>query len=46
MQSCQRDKDDWFQTSFKGKVRQYTAEQTLSHLLYPLSSVSRAIVKV
>jgi hypothetical protein len=46
MQSFQRDKDGWFQTSSKGIVRRCTAEQTLSHLLPPLAGVSRATVKV
>lgn len=46
MQSFQRDKDGWFETSSKGIVRRCTAEQTLSHLLPPLAGVSRAIVKV
>jgi hypothetical protein len=46
MQSFQKDKDGWFQTSSKGVVRRCTAEQTLSHLLPPLAGVSRANVKV
>ena len=46
MQSFQRDKDGWFETSSKGIVRRCTAEQVLSHLLPPLAGVSRAIVKV
>jgi hypothetical protein len=46
MQSFQRDKDGWFQTSSRGIVRRCTAEQTLSHLLPPLAGVSRAIVMV
>jgi hypothetical protein len=46
LQSFQIDKDGWFETSSKGIVRRCTAEQTLSHLLPPLASVSRAIVKV
>ena len=47
LQSFQRDKDGWFETSSKkGIVRRCTAEQTLSHLLPPLAGVSRAIVKV
>ena len=46
LQSFQRNKDGWFETSSKGKVRRCTAEQTLSHLLPPLAGVSRAIVKV
>jgi hypothetical protein len=46
LQSFQRDKDGWFEISSKGIVRRCTAEQTLSHLLPPLSGVSRAIVKV
>ena len=46
MQSFQRDKEGWFETSSKGIVRRCTAEQTLSHLLPPLAGVSRAIVKV
>ena len=46
LQSFQRDKDGWFQTSSKGIVRRCTAEQTLSHLLPPFAGVSRAIVKV
>ena len=46
MQSFQKDKDGWFQTSSKGVVRRCTAEQTLSHLVPPLAGVSRAIVKV
>ena len=46
LQSFQRDKDCWFDTSSKGIVRRCTAEQTLSHLLPPLAGASRAIVKV
>lgn len=46
MQSFQRDKDGWSQTSSKGIVRRCTAEQTLSHMLPPLAGVSKAIVKV
>jgi len=46
LQSFQRDKDGWFETSSKGIVRRCTAEQVLSHLLPPLAGVSRAIVKV
>jgi hypothetical protein len=46
LQSFQRDKDGWFQTSSKGIVRRCTAEQTLSHLLPPLAGASRAILKV
>jgi hypothetical protein len=46
LQSFQRDKDGWFQTSSKGIVRRCTAEQTLSHILPPLAGVSSAIVKV
>jgi hypothetical protein len=46
LQSFQRDKEGWFETSSKGAVRRCTAEQTLSHLLPPLAGVSRAIVKV
>ena len=46
VQSFQRDKDGWFETSSKGIIRRCTAEQTLSHLLPPLAGVSRAIVKV
>ena len=46
LQSFQRDKEGWFETSSKGIVRRCTAEQTLSHLLPPLAGVSRAIVKV
>ena len=46
LQSFQRDKDGWFETSSKGIVRRCTAEQTLSHLLPPLAGVSKAIVKV
>jgi hypothetical protein len=46
LQSFQRDKDGWFEISFKGIVRRCTAEQTLSHLLPPLAGASRAIVKV
>jgi len=46
LQSFQRDKQGWFQTSSKGIVRRCTAEQTLSHLLPPLAGVSKAIVKV
>ena len=46
LQTFQRDKHGWFQTSSKGTVRRCTAEQTLSHLLPPLAGVSRAIVSV
>jgi hypothetical protein len=46
LQSFQRDKDGWFQTSSRGIVRRCTAEQTLSHLLPPLAGVSRVVVKV
>ena len=46
LQSFQKDKDGWFETSSKGIVRRCTAEQTLSHLLPTLAGVSRAIVKV
>jgi hypothetical protein len=46
IQSFQKDKDGWFQTSSKGIVRRCTAEQTLSHLLPPLAGASKAIVKV
>ena len=46
LQTFQRDKDGWFQTSSKGIVRRCTAEQTLSHLLPALAGVSRAIVRV
>ena len=45
MQSFQRDKDGWFETSSKGIVRRCTAEQVLSHLLPPLAGVSKATVK-
>jgi len=46
LQSFQRDKDGWFETSSKGIVRRCTAEQILSHLLPALAGVSKAIVKV
>jgi len=46
LQSFQRDKDGWLETSSKGIVRRCIAEQTLSHLLPPLAGASRAIVKV
>ncbi|HML02597.1 MAG TPA: hypothetical protein VK487_04395 [Candidatus Bathyarchaeia archaeon] len=46
MQSFQRDKDGWFQTSSRGIVRRCTAEQTLSYLLPALAGVSLANVKV
>ena len=46
VQSFQRDKDGWFETSSKGIVRRCAAEQTLSHLLPALAGVSREIVKV
>ena len=46
MQSFQKDKDGWFETSSKGIIRRCTAEQTLSHLLPPLAGASKAIVKV
>lgn len=46
IQSFQRDKDGWFQTSSKGIVRRCTAEQTLSHLLPSLAGASRVIAKV
>jgi hypothetical protein len=46
VQSFQRDKDGWFQTSSKGIVRRCTAEQVLSHVLPALAGVSRATVKV
>ncbi len=46
MQTFQRDKSGWYQTSSRGIVRRCTAEQTLSHLLPPLAGVSRATVKV
>ncbi len=46
MQSFQRDKNGWFQTSSRGTVRRCTAEQVLSHLLPPLAGVSKATVKV
>jgi hypothetical protein len=46
LQTFQRDKDGWFQTSSKDIVRRCTAEQTLSHLLPALAGVSRAIVRV
>jgi hypothetical protein len=46
IQSFQRDKDGWLQTSSKGIVRQCTAEQTLSHLLPSLAGVSKTIAKV
>ena len=46
MQSFQRDKDGWFETSSKGIVRRCKAEQTLSHLLPPLAGFTKAIVKV
>ncbi|MBN1682017.1 hypothetical protein JW865_00500 [Candidatus Bathyarchaeota archaeon] len=46
LQSFQRDKEGWHQTSSKGIVRRCTAEQVLSHLLPPLAGVSTAIVKV
>jgi hypothetical protein len=46
LQTFQRDKDGWFQTSSKGIVRRCTAEQTLSHLLPPLAGAGRAVVKV
>jgi len=45
LQSFQKDKDGWFETSSKGVVRHCTAEQVLLHLLPPLAGVSRAIVK-
>jgi len=46
LQSFQRDKNGWFETSSKGIIRRCTAEQVLSHLLPPLAGVSKAIVKV
>jgi hypothetical protein len=46
MQTFQRDRGGWFQTSSKGTVRRCTAEQTLSHLLPPLAGASPATVKV
>jgi hypothetical protein len=46
LQSFQRDKEGWFETSSKGIIRRCTAEQTLSHLLPPLAGASIAIVKV
>ena len=46
LQSFQRDKEGWYQTSSKGIVRRCTAEQTLSHLLPPLAGASPAIVRV
>jgi len=46
LQSFQRDRDGWFETSSRGIVRRCTAEQVLSHLLPPLAGVSKAIVKV
>ncbi len=46
VQSFQRDKDGWFQTSSRGIVRRCTAEQVLSHLLPPLAGISKASVKV
>ncbi len=46
LQSFQKDKDGWFQTSSRGIIRRCTPEQTLSHLLPPLAGVSKAIVKV
>ncbi|MEJ2280468.1 MAG: hypothetical protein P8X97_00895 [Candidatus Bathyarchaeota archaeon] len=46
LQSFQKDKEGWYQTSSKGIIRRCTAEQTLSHLLPPLAGVSKAIVKV
>ena len=46
LQSFQKDKDGWYQTSSKGIIRRCTAEQTLSHLLPPLAGVNKAIVKV
>jgi hypothetical protein len=46
LQTFQRDKDGWFETSSKGITRRCTAEQTLSHLLPPLAGASKAIVKV
>lgn len=46
LQSFQKDKDGWYQTSSKGIIRRCTAEQTLSHLLPPLAGVCKAIVKV
>jgi len=46
LQSFQRDKDGWFETSSKGIVRRCTAEQVLSHLLPPLEGVSNAVVKM
>jgi len=46
LQTFQRDRDGWYQTSTKGTVRRCTAEQTLSHLLPPLAGASPAIVEV
>lgn len=46
LQTFQRDREGWFQTSSRGIVRRCTAEQTLSHLLPALAGVSRAIVRV
>ena len=46
LQSFQKDKEGWYQTSSKGIIRRCTAEQTLSHLLPPLAGVSKAVVKV
>jgi len=46
LQTFQRDRDGWYQTSSKGIVRRCTAEQTLSHLLPPLAGASPAVVKV
>ena len=46
LQSFQKDKDGWYQTSSKGIIRRCTAEQPLSHLLPPLAGVSKAVVKV
>jgi len=44
IQSFQRDKDGWFQTSSRGIVRRCTAEQTLSHLLPPLAGAKKNVV--
>ena len=46
LQTFQRDRDGWYQTSSRGIVRRCTAEQTLSHLLPPLAGAGRAIVQV
>lgn len=46
LQTYQKEKGEWTQTSRNGTVRPLTAGQLLSHILPPLAGISSARVRV